>query len=94
MKLNILEDETKSMIIEFVDADRAIAELVKDKLLEKADVEYAGVVKTHPEVGAPRLVIKSEKNARTLVLKALDEIEDEIKEFQSQIPKEGKGKKS
>ncbi len=94
MKLNILEDETKSMIIEFVDADRAIAELIKDKLMEKADVEYAGVVKTHPEVGQPQLVIKSSKNARTLVLKALDEIEDDIKDLQSQLPKEGRSKKS
>ncbi len=90
MKLNILEDEPKSMIIEFVDSDRAIAELIKDRLLDKADVEFAGVVKTHPDVGQPRLVVKTTKNARTLILKALEEVEEEMKEIAAQLPKSKK----
>jgi DNA-directed RNA polymerase subunit L len=93
MKLNILEDETKSMIIEFVDSDRAIAELIKDKLMNKADVEFAGVMKTHPEVGHPRLILKTTKNARALILKALEEIEEEVDDMAKQLPKETKSKK-
>ncbi len=87
MKLNIIEDETKSIIIEFEDADRGIAELIKDKLMDKSGVEYVGVIKTHPEIGHPRLVVKTDKNARALLVKALDDLQDDIKDFASQLPK-------
>ena len=87
MKLNILEDEPKSIIIEFVDCDRAIPELIKDKLIRGKDVEFAGVVKEHPEASHPKLVLKSGKNARSLLLKALEDLEDDVKELSSQLPK-------
>jgi DNA-directed RNA polymerase subunit L len=87
MKLNILEDEPKSMIIEFLDADRGIAELIKEKLEASKEISFVGVIKEHPEAGKPRLVIKSEKNARILLLKAIESIQDEIKDLSSQLPK-------
>lgn len=90
MKLNIIEDETKSMIIEIIDADRGIADLIRDKLTEKSDIEFVGVVKTHPDVGQPRLVVKSSKNAKTAILKALEEVSEEIDEFAKQLPKSKK----
>ncbi|MEM0201304.1 MAG: RpoL/Rpb11 RNA polymerase subunit family protein [Candidatus Micrarchaeaceae archaeon] len=90
MKLNIIEDETKSMIIELIDADRGIADLIRDRLAEKSDIEFVSVVKTHPDVGQPRLVVKSSKNARTSILKALDEVADEIEDFAKQLPKSKK----
>ncbi len=90
MKLNIIEDETKSMVIELIDADRGIADLIRDRLAEKSEIEFAGVVKMHPDVGQPRLVVKSNKNARTAILKALDEVQDEIDEFAKQLPKSHK----
>ena len=88
MKLNIIEDETKSLIVEFEGADRAVAEMIKDRLLGNKDIEYVAVVKEHPDVGKPRLIVRSEsKNAKNLVLKAAEQIQDEIKELISQIPK-------
>lgn len=90
MKLNIVEDEPKSMIIEFVDSDRAIAELIKDKLMDSGSVDYVGVIKEHPEIGHPRLIIKSSKNARALIIKALDDVQEDIKDLMSQLPKQKK----
>ena len=90
MKLNIIEDETKSMIIELVDADRGIADLIRDRLAEKKDIEFVSVIKTHPDVGQPRLIVKSNKNARAAILKALDEVQEEIDEFAKQLPKTSK----
>lgn len=87
MKLNFIEDEPKSLIIEFGEADRGIAELIKDKLLNKEGIEFATVVKEHPDISNPRLVVKSSKNARALVSKAISEVEEEIKELASEIPK-------
>lgn len=87
MKLTLIKDEQKDLEIEFEDVDRGIPDLIKGKLLDSKDVEFAGVVKEHFEVSKPRLVVKSTKNARTLVLKALEELQDEFKELASQVPK-------
>ncbi|MEM3839484.1 MAG: RpoL/Rpb11 RNA polymerase subunit family protein [Candidatus Micrarchaeaceae archaeon] len=87
MKLNLIEDKKDSLIIEFEGVDRAIPELVKGKLLDNKDVNFVSVIKEHFEVSKPRLVVKSEKNAKSLVLKAVEELEEELEDLQSQIPK-------
>ena len=87
MKLNLIEDEKDSLVIEFEGVDRGIPDLIKGKLLDNKDINFASVVKEHFEVSRPRLVVKSEKNAKTLVLKAIEDLEDELKELQSQVPK-------
>ncbi len=87
MKLNITEDAKKGMTLEFIDADRGIADLIKGKLMENKDIEFVGVVKEHFEVSNPKLVIKTSKNARSLVQKAIEELEDDLKELSSQVPK-------
>ncbi len=87
VKLNIIEDEKNSLIIEFDGADRGIPELIKSRLLENKEVGFVSVVKEHFEVSKPRLVVRSEKNARAQVLKAVEELEEELKKLQSQVPK-------
>ncbi len=87
MELNVTEDGKKGLIIEFADVDRGIAELIKGKLSKSKDVDFVGVVKEHFEVSKPKLIVKSSKNARNLVLKAAQELEDELKELASQLPK-------
>lgn len=87
MKLNMIQDEPKNLIIEFVGVDRGVVELVKDRLLDNKDVEFATVVKEHPEVGSPRLVIKTARNARGLVSKAVEKVGEDIREFSSMLPK-------
>ncbi|MDE1762341.1 MAG: hypothetical protein KGH59_03800 [Candidatus Micrarchaeota archaeon] len=87
MKVNIIEDEPKSLIVEFEGMDRAFAELIKYELLKSKDVEFASATKEHPELGWPRLIVKSSKSARALVLKAIEEAQEEMKEIKAQIPK-------
>ncbi len=87
MKLNFIEDEAKSLVVEFIDVDRSLPDMIKAKLLDNKDVEFVGVVKEHPDIERPKLIVKSSKNARSLVLKAIDELEDEIKELSSSLPK-------
>ena len=87
MKLNIDEQDSKSIIIEFVGADRGIPELLKEKLLENKSVNFVSVIRDHPEIGSPKLVVKADKSVKALVLKAAEELEDEIKQLTAQIPK-------
>lgn len=87
MKVEILEDEPKSLILEFDESDRAVAELIKDEIIDNKDVEFAAVVKEHPEVGRPRLVVKASKKPSTIVAKAIENVEAKLKEFESKLPK-------
>ncbi|MDE1860101.1 MAG: hypothetical protein KGH72_00090 [Candidatus Micrarchaeota archaeon] len=87
MKANFIEDETKSLIVEFSGIDRSVLELIKSKLMESKDIEFVSVNKEHPETGTPRLIVKSSKNARSLVLKAIEEAQEEMKELASHVPK-------
>ena len=87
MELSFIEDEPKSVIVEFVGMDRSIPEMVKSKLIANKDVDFVGVVKEHPEIERPKLIVKSDKNARTLVAKAVEELEDDIKELSASLPK-------
>ncbi len=87
MKLNFIEDDAKSLVVEFEDADRSVPEMIKSKLLENKDVDFVGVVKEHPDIARPKLIVKSSKNARTLVLKAVEELQDDMKDLASSLPK-------
>lgn len=87
MKINILEDESKSMVVEFEEVDRGIPELIKEKIAEGKDVEFVGVVKEHPEAKGIRLIVRSEKNAKGLIVKAVEGLQEDLKDLASQIPK-------
>jgi DNA-directed RNA polymerase subunit L len=85
--VKITEEGNKSMTIEFVGADRTVAEIIKGELTGNADVEFVAVVKEHSEIDDPKLIIKAVKNPKTLVLKAIDKIEEKLDELRSKIPK-------
>jgi DNA-directed RNA polymerase subunit L len=87
MKLNFVEDEAKSLIVEFEDVDRSVPEIIKSKLIDNKDVEFVGVAKEHPDIAKSKLVVKSSKNARSIVLKAVEDLQDDIKEISSKLPK-------
>ena len=87
MKLNFIEDDAKSLIVEFEGADRSIAEMIKSKLMDSKDVDFVGVLKEHPDIAKPRLIVKPVKNARSLVSKAIEELQDDVKGLSSNLPK-------
>lgn len=87
MKVEIIEDEPKSLVIEFQESDRAVAELIKEEVVSNKDVEFAAVVKEHPEIGKPRLIVKASKKPSTIVSKALENVEAKLKEFEAKLPK-------
>ncbi len=87
MEVNFLEDEAKNLVIEFVDADRSLPDFIKSKLLDNKDVDFIGVVKEHPEINRPKMIVKSSKNARTIVAKAVEELQGDMKELAASLPK-------
>ena len=87
VQIKIIEDETKGFIAEFEGTDRGVVELIKEKVAQGKDVEFASVEKDHPEQAKVRLVVKSTRNAKALVVKAIEELQEEVKELAAQIPK-------
>ncbi len=86
MKVDIIEDEPKSLILEFDGTDRGVAELLKGVLMQDKDVDFVSVVKEHPEIGKLRLVLKAEK-PRALVAKAAEEAEKMLDQVSSKLKK-------
>lgn len=79
MKTHIMKNEGNELVIEFETDDYTIPDLIASQLLEDDDVEFAGVAKDHPEVGKPRLVVKTGKKKPAVALsKALEVIDDQI----------------
>lgn len=76
-----------SVEVEFVDEDVAIAEAIKSFLLGEENVDFAAVVKEHPEVGHPRLILRMKKGeplsaakkAVAKVGKAIEELQKKVK---------------
>ena len=86
MKINVIKNEGNELIIEFDTGDYTIPDLIASTLLKNDDVEFAGVSKDHPEVGKPRLIVKtSKKKPAALLLKAIDEIDESIAGLKPQI---------
>jgi DNA-directed RNA polymerase subunit L len=87
MYIKIIKDESNEVWLEFQDGDLTIPDLIASALLEKGNVEFAGVRKDHPEIGKPILVVKAKKNAGEELLKSIQELEENIKELESQLSK-------
>jgi DNA-directed RNA polymerase subunit L len=91
MKITVVKNEGNELIIDFDTSDYTIPDLIASQLQQNDDVEFAGVAKEHPEVGRPRLVIKTDKkNARAALEKALKQLDETITELKASIPSKGR----
>jgi len=81
MKLNLIKDEDKELVIEFETSDFTIPDLLADELLEDPNVEFAGVSKDHPETGKPVLVIKGKKNPKSSLMDAIERLDKNLGEL-------------
>ena len=88
MEIKVLKNESGEVWLEFESGDLTIPALIASRLLERENIEFAGVRKDHPEVGKPLLVVKAKRNAGGELLKAIEELEDEIKSMESSLKKQ------
>ncbi|MEM0106714.1 MAG: RpoL/Rpb11 RNA polymerase subunit family protein [Candidatus Micrarchaeaceae archaeon] len=88
MEISIVEDTGKKLVIEFSEKDLTISELLASKLSSMDGVEMAAATQQHPEISNPQLVLVAEKsNAKTLLLKAIEELQEEMDEMKKKLPK-------
>ncbi len=86
LKINVIKDEGKELIVEFDTKDFTIPDMIADQLLEDGSVEYAGVMKEYRETSSPRLMITAKKPKDSLA-KAVSELEDEFAAIAKQAKK-------
>ena len=81
MKLNLIKEEDKELVIEFDTSDFTIPDLLADELLEDSNVDFAGVSKDHPETGKPVLVIRGKKNPKASLMAAIERLDKNLGEL-------------
>ena len=88
MEIKVLKNESKELVIEFGSSDLTFPDLLAHELMNDDDVSFAGVMKEHPEVGKPTLVIKTgKKSALTALNNAMERVGDSVKEMRSAVSK-------
>ncbi|MBI2543332.1 MAG: hypothetical protein HYW24_04045 [Candidatus Aenigmarchaeota archaeon] len=86
MELNKVEDNDKRMIVEFEDESIAFANMVKDVLWEDASIKEAAVIREHPYLSKPKiLVVTSRGSPKTALEKATGNLLDKTKEFKEEL---------
>ncbi|MGC8537359.1 MAG: RpoL/Rpb11 RNA polymerase subunit family protein [Candidatus Micrarchaeia archaeon] len=88
MKINVVKNESKELIIEFDDGDLTLPEFLAGELSKEEDVAFAGVDRQHLGAGKPKLIVRTErKKAIDMLDKALDAMDEEFSGLKSQLSK-------
>jgi DNA-directed RNA polymerase subunit L len=87
LKVNMIKDEGKELVLEFETMEFTIPDLLADELLEDSGVEFAGASKDHPETGKPVLVIRAKKDPKASLVAAIGRIDDNLSELKAQVLK-------
>jgi len=85
--IKIVKNEGNEIWLEFQSGDLTIPDLIANTLVGRSNVEFAGVRKDHPEVGKPMLVVKTKRNAKEELVKMLEELDDSLKNIETQLSK-------
>ena len=88
MKINVIKNESKELIIEFDSGDLTLPEFLAGELSKEEDVAFAGVDRQHLIAGKPKLIVRTEKKkAIDMIEKALDSMDEEFSDLKSQLSK-------
>jgi len=94
MELKTIKKTTKELEIEITDENETILNPITEVLLQNNDVEYASYMSDHPESKNRRLFLRVKKGKpEEILLKAVKQLENEVKNFTKTIQDKTKNKK-
>ncbi len=94
MKLGIKSEGNNYVEITMEGEDIGLAGAIRELLVNDSNVEFAACVQDHPQVGAPKLVVRTKgKGALAAVREAVRKLKKEVSEFRSEL-KERKARKA
>lgn len=86
MELKNFEDIGKRLIIEFNDETIAFAHMIKDKLWDDPSVKEAAVVREHPYLSKPKILVETSRGSpKTALEKTSEKLLEEAKEFKEKF---------
>ncbi|MBN1923898.1 MAG: DNA-directed RNA polymerase subunit L [Nanoarchaeota archaeon] len=85
MNLEVVNEEKNFLELSFEGDAHTLLNLLKKKLLEDSDVEFAGYNKPHPLINKSTLIVRTKKGDPKKVLK--NSINEAIKDLKSLIIK-------
>ena len=87
--LEIIEKSKERIKFKLIGKRHTLPELLKKQLLENKDVIMASYLLEHPEDPDSIFLIKVNKgkDAKTILLKAIEELKTEFKDFETQATK-------
>ena len=94
MELKTIKKTTKELEIEITGENETILNPITEVLLQNNDVEYASYMSDHPESKNRRLFLRVKKGKpEEILLKAVKQLENEVKNFTKTIQDKTKNKK-
>lgn len=94
MELKTIKKTAKELEIEITDENETILNPITEVLLQNNDVEYASYMSDHPESNKRRLFLRVKKGKpEEVLLKAVKQLENEVKNFTKTIQDKTKNKK-
>ena len=94
MEMKTIKKTAKELELEITDENETILNPIAEVLLQNKDVEYASYITNHPESHKRKLYIRV-KNGKPeeILLKAVKQLEDEVKTFSKNFQDKSKSKK-
>jgi len=94
MEMKTIKKTTKELELEITDENETILNPIIEVLLKDKDIEYASYITEHPESKTRRLYIRVKKGKPgDILLKAVEQLEDEVKTFNKNFQDKSKSKK-
>ena len=88
MEIRIITHGERHWEVEMLGEDITLPSLLREALLENEDVEFAAYVQEHPQISAPKLVIRTRKKpAKEALKKAADKVGKRFEEFRGLLRK-------
>ena len=94
MEMKTIKKTTKELEIEITGENETILNPITEVLLQNKDVEYASYITNHPESKTRKLYLRV-KNGKPeeILLKAVKQLEAEVKTFSKKFEDKNKSKK-
>jgi len=86
MKLKVIEKEKDKVELEL--DDQTLAKLINEKLWNQK-IDYAATAKDHPYLSKPHIILKT-KDAKKALIKAADDILDDVDDLSRKFSKQAK----
>ena len=86
MEVKVEKKDKHAVEITFAGEDVGMVQAIRDYLIEDEEVEFAGVMKEHPETTNPKLILKVKKgDPIKMVVKAADKVAKVATELKKKI---------